>query len=167
MFRNVDFIFAMRLRGKAAIVGCLLLGSLLVSVLAFLLVGNHRVERILYFPRERGNGLVAEQRFLSRHQGIEGNIAELVNGVLLGPARHDAARLFPRGATVRAVMVRGHTLYLDLTSAVLETDSEVPLTGTRAFDALGQSIRLNFPRVHEIVLYIDGQVPRFAFKKNI
>ncbi|MGO9410501.1 MAG: GerMN domain-containing protein [Spirochaetia bacterium] len=167
MFRNIDFILDMRLRGKAAVVGYIILGSLLVSVLAFLLVGNRRAERILYFPSERGNGFVTEPRFLTRHWGLEGNITELVNGVLLGPARPDAARLFPRGATVRAVMVRGHTLYLDLTSAVLETDPEVPLTGDNALDALGKSIRLNFPRVHEIVVYIDGQVPRFPAKKNI
>jgi hypothetical protein len=125
------------------------------------------VERILYFPREQGNGFVAESRFLARRHGLEGNIAELVNGVLLGPARHDAARLFPRGATVRAVMVRGRTLYLDLTSHVLEADPEVPLTGGAALDALEKTIRLNFPSVHEIVLYIDGQTPSFPAKKNI
>jgi len=125
------------------------------------------VERILYFPREHGGGFVAEPRFLTRQRGLESSITELVNSVLLGPARPDAARLFPRGATVRAVMLRGHTLFLDLTSRVLVGDPEVPLTGVSAFDALGRSIRLNFPRVHEIVLYIDGQTPRFPVKKNI
>jgi Sporulation and spore germination len=167
VFRNVDFILSLRLRGRPALVGYVILGSLLVSVLAFLLAGNGRVERILYFPRDHGSGFVAEPRFLTRHRGLESNIAELVNGVLLGPARPDAARLFPRGATVRAVMLRGHTLYLDLTPRVLDTDPEVPLTGPGAFDVLGRSIRLNFPRVREIDLYIDGQIPRFAGKKNI
>ncbi len=64
-------------------------------------------------------------------------------------------------------MLRGHTLFLDLTAHVLDTDPELPLTGSSAFDVLGRSIRLNFPRVREIDLYIDGQVPRLAFKKNI
>ncbi len=64
-------------------------------------------------------------------------------------------------------MLRGHTLYLDLTARVLEVDPEVPLSGSEAFEALDKSILLNFPRVHEIVLYIDGQLPRPAAKKNI
>jgi hypothetical protein len=64
-------------------------------------------------------------------------------------------------------MVRGHVLFLDLTSQVLETDPELSLTGSDAFEALGKSIRLNFPRIHEVVLYIDGQVPLFPVKKNI
>ncbi len=167
MFSNLDFILDMRLRGRPAIVGYVILGTLLLSVSVFLLVGNGRVERILYFPREYGRGFVAEPRFLTRHRGLEDNISELVSGLLLGPARNDAARLFPRGGTVRSVMVRGRTLYIDLTSQVLQDDPEVPLSGTDALDALGRSIRLNFPRVHEIVVYIDGQVPRFAAKKNI
>lgn len=167
MFNNLDFVLDMRPRGRPAIVGYVILGTLILSVSAYFLAGNTRVERILYFPREHGRGFVAEPRFLTRHRGTEGNIAELVNGILLGPARHDAARLFPRGGTVRSVMVRGHTLYLDLTTRVLQEDPEVPLTGADAFDALGRSIRLNFPRVREIVLYIDGQVPRFPAKKNI
>ncbi len=167
MFSRLDFILDMRLRGRPAIVGYVILGVLLVSLVTFLLVGNRRVERILYFPREHGHGFLAEPRFLTRHRGAEDNIAELVSSVLLGPSRHDAARLFARGATVRAAMLRGHTLYLDLTARVLEVDPEVPLSGSEAFEALDKSILLNFPRVHEIVLYIDGQLPRPAAKKNI
>ena len=167
MFRNIDFILSLRLRGKAAIAGYVILGSLLVSLLAFLLAGNARVERILYFPRDHGSGFVAEPRFLTRQRGLEGNITELVNSTLLGPSRPDAARLFPRGATVRAAMLRGHTLYLDLTSRILDTDPEVPLPVPSAVNVLGKSIRLNFPRVREIDLYIDGQVPNFPDKKKI
>jgi len=157
----------MRLRGKAAIVGCVLVGTLVISVLVFLLAGNGRVERILYFPREHGGGFVAERRFLTRRGSLEGNVTELVDGVLLGPARHDAARLFARGATVRAAMVRGQTLYLDLTSQVLDTDPEVPMPAQAAFEALDRSITGNFPRVRDIVLYIDGQLPRFPAQKKI
>ncbi len=167
MFSRLDFILEMRLRGKAAIVGVIILGTLVLSLLVFLFAGNGKVERVLYFPREHGTGLVAEPRFLTRHQGLGGSIEELVDGVLLGPARHDAARLFPRGGSVRAAMVRGHTLYLDLSSSVLAADPDVPLSGSDAFDILSKSILFNFPRVREIVLYLDGQAPRFPDKKKI
>ena len=167
MVNRLDFILDMRLRGRSAIVGCVILGTLVVSILVFLLAGNHRVERVLYFPRDHGHGFVAEPRFLTRHRSMEGNIAELVNGVLLGPSRHDAARLFARGGSVRAAMVHGHTLFLDLTEQVLADDPDVPLAGADAFDALERSIRFNFPRVRDIVFYIDGQPPRVPEKKNI
>ncbi len=168
MFRSVRFLLDMRLRGRAAVVGMILLGTLVLSLPVFLIAGNGRVERILYFPREHGPGLIAEPRFLTRHRSTEDNIAELVEGLLLGPSLHSAARLFPRGGSVRAAMLRGHTLYLDLNSRVLAQQPDVPLSASDAVDILRRSIRFNFPRVHEIVLYLDGQVPAFpAREKNL
>ena len=125
------------------------------------------MERILYFPRDHGQGYVAEARFLSRHRGLAENITELVEGVLLGPTRHDAVKLFARGASVRAALIKGRTLYLDLSSRILEDDPDVPLKGSDALDALNRSILFNFPRVREIVVYIDGQAPRFPDKEKI
>lgn len=167
VFSRLDFLLDARLKGRAALAGCVFVGTLALSLLLFFLVGNGRVERVLYFPREHGKGVVAESRFLTRQATLEGNVTELVNGVLLGPARHDAARAFPRGATVRAAMIRGHTLYLDLTARVLAEDPDVPLSAAESFDILMRSIRFNFPRVREIVLYLDGQVPTLPAKKNI
>ena len=66
---------------------------------------------------------------------------------------------------MRAAIVRGHTLYLDFTPQVLDEDPELPLAASRAFDELKKSIHYNFPRVHEIVLYIDGQIPRSPKRK--
>ena len=64
-------------------------------------------------------------------------------------------------------MIRGHTLYLDLTARVLAQDPDVPVNAGEALDILSRSIRFNFPRVHEIVLYLDGQLPTLSEKKNI
>jgi hypothetical protein len=125
------------------------------------------VSRVLFFPPLAGHRLVAEQRFLPRHRGLEREAAELVEGVLLGPTRHDAVRLFPRGGSVISVMASGRTLYVDLTPQVLVDDPEVPLKGQDALDALGRSLRVNFPRLKEVIFFIDGQQPRFEGKKKI
>lgn len=162
MLTRMDFLLDARLRGRPAIIGSVILGTLAISVLVFLFTGYRRVERVLYFPREHGAGLVTEARFVTRHSGLADNVSELVESVLLGPTRHDAARLFPRGASVRAALIRGHTLFLDLSSRILEEDPEVPLRGNDAIAALNRSIRFNFPRLWDTVVYIDGQVPRFA-----
>jgi hypothetical protein len=162
-----DFIVRMRLRGRPAILGLVFLGVLVLALALFLLVGSRNEGRILYFPAQGGGRMVAEERFLPRKHSLEGNVAELVEGVLLGPTRNDAVRIFPRGASVISAMISGRTLYLNLSPRLLVDDPEVPLKGTDALTALARSIRFNFPRVREIVFFIDGQPPRFAEKKNI
>ncbi|HTP59760.1 MAG TPA: GerMN domain-containing protein, partial [Spirochaetia bacterium] len=110
---------------------------------------------------------VAEQRLLPLHRTLEDNVAELTEGVLLGPAREDALRLFPRGARVLAALVNGRTLFLDLSPLILVDDPEVPLRGQAALDALSRTLLFNFPHLHQVSYYIDGQTPVFPDKKNI
>ncbi len=117
MLDRLDFILRLRLKRTPAICGAALLGTLALSLLLFLLIGNGRVERTMFFPSQLGRRMVAEQRFLPRRGSLERDIQEVAEGVLLGPARPDAQRLFPRGASVIAVMESGRTLYLDLSPA--------------------------------------------------
>jgi hypothetical protein len=162
-----DFITRMRLRGAPAALAAALGGALALSLVLFFLLGNSRIPRILYFPSQPAGRMVAERRFLQRHQTLEENIRETADNVLLGPTRNDALRLFPRGATVIAVMVSGRTLYLDLTPQILVDDPEVPLKGPDALAALTRSLKRNFPRFSEVLFFIDGQAPRFSGKKKI
>ena len=166
MLDRFDFLLRMRLRGTPAVIGAAFVGTLGVSLLLFFLLGNSRVGRILYFPSPSGR-IVAEMRYVPRHPSVEESVEEAANNVLLGPTRHDALRLFARGATVTAVMVSGRTLYVDITPQILVDDPEVPLKGPDALSALTRSLRLNFPRFSEVVYLIDGQVPKFAEKKKI
>ena len=152
----------MRLRGASAIVGVSFAAVLVLSLALFFLVGNSRVARILYFPSSTGSRTLAELRLVPRHAGLEASIREAADSALLGPTRPDADRLFPRGATVTAVMVSGRTLYVDLTPQVLVDDPEVPLKTEAALNVLTRSLRLNFPRFAQVVYLIDGQLPRFA-----
>jgi hypothetical protein len=156
---RLDFILQARLRGRPAIVGGALLGALAVSVLLFLLLGNGKVQRVLFFPDTRGSRLVAEQRTLPRHRGLEAEARELVEGVLLGPLRPDLARAFPRGVTVQSLLVRNRVLFVDISASAALPDAEVPLAAGEALQALARSIRANFPRVREVQATIGGQVP--------
>ena len=167
MLDRFDFLLRMRLRGTPAAIGAAFFGTLGVSLLLFFLFGNSRVGRILYFPAPPIGRVVAELRFVPRHLTVEENVEEAADNVLLGPTRHDALRLFARGATVTAVMVSGRTLYLDLTPQILLDDPEVPLKGQDALAALTRSLRTNFPRFTEVIYFIDGQAPRLEEKKKI
>ncbi len=167
MLGRYDFLLQTRLRGRPAIIGMVFLGLLVLSLLLFLFLGNSSVERLLFFPSQTGRRMVAEERFLPRHRTLEENVTEVAEGVLLGPTRNDAERVFPRGGAVLAALIHGRTLYLDLTPNLLADDPEVPLKGQDAFDALGRSLRFNFPSIREVVFFVDGQLPRFTPKKNI
>jgi hypothetical protein len=157
-----DILSPIRDRGAPGILGAVFIGVLAVAVVFFLFLGNGTTSRIIFFPTQTGKRLVAEQRFLPRRGGFEKDVAELVEGVFLGPTRHDAQRLFPRGGRVTAAMVNGRTLYLDLSSTILMNDPDAPLTGKDALNALARSIRFNFPRIREVVFLVDGQSPRFG-----
>jgi hypothetical protein len=63
--------------------------------------------------------------------------------------------------------VRNRILYVDLTALAAIPDPEVPLAGTAAAEALGRSIRANFPRLRETVVSIDGQAPHAPREKKI
>ena len=167
MLGRFDFLLQTRLRGRPAILGIAFLGVLILSVLLFLFLGNGKTERLLFFPSQTGRRFVAEERFLPRHRTLEENVAELAEGVLLGPTRHDALRVFPRGGSVLSALIHGRTLYIDLSPNLLADDPDVPLKGAEAFDALGRSLRFNFPAIREVVFFVDGQLPRFDGKKNI
>jgi hypothetical protein len=161
-----DFILRARLRRAPAIVGLSFLGVLVLSVSLFLLLGNGKVTRVLFFPALIGRRTVAEERSLPRHRRLEENASELAEAVLLGPMRNDATRMFPRGCTVISSLMHGRTLYLDLSPEILLEDPDVPLAAQDALALLARSLRFNFPRIREVVFYIDGQVPRFSEKKN-
>jgi hypothetical protein len=142
-------------------IGAAFLGVLFLSLLFFLLLGNGKTSRVLFFPGLSGRRLVAEERLMPRQATLEAEIAQTAEEVLLGPARNDALRLFPRGARVVSTFVSGRTLIMDLSPLVLLADPEVPLKGRAALDALERSLRFNFPRLREVDFYIDGQPPRF------
>jgi len=85
-----------------------------------------------------------------------------VEAALLGPARHDAAPLFPRAATVRTLMVRKGVLYVDLSTSAALPDAAAPLPVDRAADALRRAVRFNFPWIREIAFTVGGQVPKVS-----
>ncbi len=167
MLDRLDFLLRIRLRGASSVIGTVFAATLVVSLAFFFLLGNSRAARILYFPAASGSRILAELRLVPRHGSLEASVEETADSVLLGPTRPDANLLFPRGATVTAVMVSGRTLYIDLTDQVLQDDPDVPLKAGQALSVLTRSLKLNFPRFARVVYLIDGQVPRFAEKKKI
>jgi spore germination protein GerM len=164
---SLDFLSRIHLGRRALIAGSALVAVLLVSLFFFFLVGYKREKRVLFFPREGSAALAAEERFLPNHRDLEVDLRKLIEEVILGPAGHDEVRLIPREVTVRSLSVQNHVLYLDLSADIVTAGHEYPLHGDEALEALKKTILFNFPKVREVAVTVDGQVPRFGEKKKI
>ena len=95
MLDRLDFLLGIRVRGRPLIIGATFLGVLVFSLLLFLFEGNGKVVRVLFLSCPGRRGMVAEERLLPRHRVLEQDVTDLAEGVLLGPTRHDALRIFP------------------------------------------------------------------------
>jgi hypothetical protein len=159
---SIDIFTRVRLERKALIAGCSFLGVLAVSLLLFFFVGNGKTPRILFFPHPVSKVLVAERRFLTNHHDLEADIRELVEEEILGPSGHETGLLIPREVTVRSILVRKGTLYLDLSEEMAVTRQNVVLEGQDLVSAVERAVAFNFPSVRDLNLTIAGQTPRFG-----
>jgi len=157
----------LRVRGRAAAAGASFLALFALCLAVFLVSPEARVRRVIFFPSTGSRAasgkparLVAEQRFLPRHRDADRDVRELVEAVLLGPARHGEAPLFPPATTVRTLMVRRSVLYVDLAPRAAIPDPSAPLPLAEAAAGLARAVRFNFPWIREIAFSVDGQAPR-------
>jgi hypothetical protein len=164
---RIRILARLRVRGRPAAVGAAFLAIFALSLAVFLVSPTARARRVVFFPSTATRTpagkpirLIAEERFLPRHRDADRDARELVEAVLLGPARHGAAPLFPLTTTVRTLMVRRGTLYVDLSAQAAIPDTVAPLPLEEAAAALARSVRFNFPWIHEIAFSVDGQTPR-------
>jgi hypothetical protein len=164
---RIRMLAALRVRGRPAVAGGAFLALLALSLVLFLAPAPGRIRRVLFFPstttREapgKPARLVAESRLLPRHRDTDRDARELVEAVLLGPARHGEAPLFPPQTTVRTLVARRGVLYVDLSMQAAIPDPVAPVSLEDAAAALNRAVRFNFPGIREVAFTVDGQVPR-------
>jgi hypothetical protein len=167
VIEKIRMLARLRVSGRPAAVGAVFLALFALSLSLFLISPAARVRRVLFFPSTttleapgKATRLVTEERFLPRHRNADRDARELVDAVLLGPARHGAARLFPPSATVRTLMVRKSVLYIDLSAQAAIPDPLAPLPLADAAAALTRMVQFNFRRIHEVTFTVGGQEPR-------
>ncbi|HUX36439.1 MAG TPA: GerMN domain-containing protein [Rectinemataceae bacterium] len=111
---------------------------------------------VLYFPTANGAALRGEMRNLPRESGTEARTQALVSEFLLGPANPELEPAFPTGTSLRAVIYRKGTLFVDIgEEAALLPEDRLKL----AIRALDRSIHLGLHQPRRIVVTIGGFVP--------
>lgn len=137
----------------------LLIAAFLISLIWMLIVTHDRAERILFFPGHINPRLHGEARIVPRHGDLERDVDEVVKELFLGPADLSMGRVVPQEAEVRALMVRGRTVYIDLEPRIMFLQDQLNLSLEEAFEAIGQTIQYNFRGVRNVVITVNGQLP--------
>ncbi|HSV93413.1 MAG TPA: GerMN domain-containing protein [Desulfobacterales bacterium] len=167
MIDRIRMLAALRVKGRPAVAGAAFLALLALSLVVFLVPSPGRVRRVLFYPSTTTHAapgkparLVAEARLLPRHRDVDRDARELVDAVLLGPAQHGEAPLFPASTAVRSLMVRRGVLYVDLSANAAIPDPIAPVPLQDAAAALSRTVRFNFPGIRQVAFTVDGQSPR-------
>jgi hypothetical protein len=108
----------------------------------------------VFYTLYEGSAEVEDRMFL-REPSEESDIRRFVEETLLGPASPDLAPLFPRETRLRSLLYRDGVVYVDLS----ESAALVSLNNGNVFQSLGTldtGIRRNFPSVHDVKLFIEG-----------
>lgn len=133
-----------------------------VAVLLLIALADYafcaRTARAFEFTSLKDGKPVVERRFLPRTFSREAAVERYVAEYLLGPSSVDCANLFPRGVSVRSVMLRGGIATVDLSSdAAFPVEPGVDVR--RSLAILITGIERNFPSLKRASIYIEGHEP--------
>lgn len=129
--------------------------TLLFSVLSYI-IGKDSVRRTFIFPSADKGEYIVEYRNLTK-EPIQGDVQLFVDELLLGSTIERTKSLFSSGTKVLSCFQRDQTLYLNLSSDLLEMGEGV-IEIRDGMDLLKKNIQKNFSKIHEIVIFVNGKI---------
>ena len=129
--------------------------TLLFSVLSYI-IGKDSVRRTFIFPSADKGEYIVEYRNLTK-EPIQGDVQLFIDELLLGSTIERTKGLFSSGTKVLSCFQRNQTLYLNLSSDLLEMGEGV-IEIRDGMDLLKKNIQKNFSKIHEIVIFVNGKI---------
>ena len=129
--------------------------TLLFSVLSYI-IGKESVRRTFIFPSADKGEYIVEYRNLTK-EPIQGDVQLFIDELLLGSTIERTKSLFSSGTKVLSCFQRDQTLYLNLSSDLLEMGEGV-IEIRDGMDLLKKNIQKNFSKIHEIVIFVNGKI---------
>ena len=129
--------------------------TLLFSVLSYI-IGKDSVRRTFIFPSADKGEYIVEYRNLTK-EPIQGEVQLFIDELLLGSTIERTQSLFSSGTKVLSCFQRDQTLYLNLSSDLLEMGEGV-IEIRDGMDLLKKNIQKNFSKIHEIVIFVNGKI---------
>ena len=134
--------------------------SLLISLI-FFAVSKDASRRIFIFPSADTGEFIVEYRNLNKNS-IQGPINFYIDELLLGSTVERTKTLFTPGTKVLSCFQRDHVLYLNLSSDLINMGEGV-IDIKSGMDLLEKNIKKNFPKIHEVEIFVNGKM---AFEKS-
>ena len=129
--------------------------TLLFSVLSYI-IGKDSVRRTFIFPSADKGEYIVEYRNLTK-EPIQGDVQLFIDELLLGSTIERTKSLFSSGTKVLSCFQRNQTLYLNLSSDLLEMGEGV-IEIRDGMDLLKKNIQKNFSIIHEIEIFVNGKI---------
>lgn len=129
--------------------------TLLFSVLSYI-IGKDSVRRTFIFPSADKGEYIVEYRNLTK-KPIQGDVQLFIDELLLGSTIERTKSLFSSGTKVLSCFQRDQTLYLNLSSDLLEMGEGV-IEIRDGMDLLKKNIQKNFSKIHEIEIFVNGKI---------
>ena len=129
--------------------------TLLFSVLSYI-IGKDSVRRTFIFPSADKGEYIVEYRNLTK-EPIQGDVQLFIDELLLGATIERTQSLFSSGTKVLSCFQRNQTLYLNLSSDLLEMGEGV-IEIRDGMDLLKKNIQKNFSIIHEIEIFVNGKI---------
>ncbi|HEC61002.1 MAG TPA: hypothetical protein ENI27_01980 [bacterium] len=161
-----------RLR-KVTVLGILLVLVFLLSLFLYLAQNSWWRPRVLFF-RNTGISsdlsllrlrLAGERRFLPAQGSLELDVELLLNELILGPTDHEHERILPKDIRVKSTIERDFVVFVDLSKEILLSRTDIDLN--EMIESIGNTIYFNFPRIREVHVFVEGQIPGKRYAEGI
>ena len=132
----------------------------------YLVAGAGEATRTLFFPLSTRMGLPdsaslrGETRSLPNKKNIEEDVQLLVEDLVLGPLLPENAPFLPPATRIESVVYDRGKLYINISRDFVEENPEW-VSIEDQLQAVANTVLFNFPRIKNLFLFIDGQIPVF------
>lgn len=151
---------------KSTVFAGMMVFIFLFSLAFFLIFADNKQEVVLFFPNDSNHQLTGEMRVVPKKSTVEGNLREVVNGLILGPEKLRHNRALAKSTMIRSLLVRGGLLYLDFSPGILFPEGDTSTGFSESLDAIRRSIRFNFPGIKKIIITVNGELPKSEIIAN-
>ncbi len=148
-------IYKFNIDTKIFVFAAVLFLSFLISFISWK-VGVPGKKAVFVFESADMKSLSVERRFLKCGKA-DSKIRIFVDELLLGPVSEHCRPVFYSGTKVISCFERNHVLYVNLSSDLLYADSGTDFS--KKIDIFKKNIRINFPSIKEVELFVDGNEP--------
>ncbi len=129
--------------------------TLLFSFFSYM-IGKDTIRRTFIFPSADTGEYIVEFRNLTK-EPVQGEVQLFIDELLLGSTIERTKSLFTNGTKVLSCFQRGQTLYLNLSSDLLEMGEGV-IEIRDGMDLLKNNIKKNFSKIREIEIFVNGKI---------